>query len=92
MIDVGSSLNPALDIGQIEGGFIQGYGYFVTEELLYSDTGQLVTDSAGKYKVPTIATVPKNFRVALLKGHPNQNQINVFSSKVKAVKNNRNNF
>jgi xanthine dehydrogenase large subunit len=63
--DVGRSLNPAIDIGQIEGGFIQGMGWLTTEELLWDDTGRLVSNSPANYKIPTAYDVPEAFEVAL---------------------------
>uniref|UniRef100_A0A7I4Z3C4 Xanthine dehydrogenase n=1 Tax=Haemonchus contortus TaxID=6289 RepID=A0A7I4Z3C4_HAECO len=67
VMDVGRSLNPAVDIGQIEGAFMQSYGNFTCEELTYDDKGKLVEDSLYKYKLPTPAMTPKKFRVRLLK-------------------------
>ncbi|VDK46618.1 unnamed protein product [Cylicostephanus goldi] len=67
VLDVGRSLNPAIDIGQIEGAFMQGYGLMTSEELTYDDNGKLIQDSMYKYKIPTPATVPRRFRVKLLK-------------------------
>ena len=51
--DVGRSLNPAIDIGQIEGGFIQGMGWLTTEELVYDERGRLLTHAPSTYKIPT---------------------------------------
>jgi len=59
--DVGKSLNPALDIGQIEGGFIQGMGWLTTEELRWNDQGQLLTQGASTYKIPVAADTPPIF-------------------------------
>ncbi|KAK6050317.1 hypothetical protein COOONC_12178 [Cooperia oncophora] len=66
-MDVGRSLNPAVDIGQIEGAFMQSYGNFTCEEITYDDKGKLVEDSFDKYKLPTPTMTPKRFRVKLLK-------------------------
>ncbi len=63
--DVGRSLNPALDIGQIEGGFVQGMGWLTTEELVYDRAGRLMTHAPSTYKIPTCSDVPDDFRVAL---------------------------
>ncbi|KAK7072767.1 hypothetical protein SK128_010080, partial [Halocaridina rubra] len=52
MMDVGESLNPAIDIGQIEGAFVQGIGLFTLEELRYSPEGVLLTQGPGAYKIP----------------------------------------
>lgn len=51
-MDVGNSLNPAIDIGQIEGAFMQGYGLLTIEQLLYSPKGELLTKGPGTYKIP----------------------------------------
>ncbi len=66
--DVGRSLNPAIDIGQIEGGFIQGMGWLTTEELVYGDDGRLLTHAPSTYKIPCASDVPADFRVALYDG------------------------
>ncbi len=63
--DVGKSLNPAIDIGQIEGGFVQGMGWLTSEELVWDSAGRLVTDGAVAYKIPTASDLPRDFRVAL---------------------------
>jgi xanthine dehydrogenase large subunit len=63
--DAGASINPALDIGQIEGGFIQGMGWLTTEELVWNKEGKLVTHAPSTYKIPTVNDCPKDFRVAL---------------------------
>jgi xanthine dehydrogenase large subunit len=63
--DVGASLNPAIDRGQIEGGFIQGVGYLTSEELVWDDAGRLKTHAPSTYKIPTAADVPAVFNVAL---------------------------
>ena len=63
--DVGTSINPALDIGQIEGGFIQGVGWLTTEQLVWSDDGRLATHAPSTYKIPTTGDVPDHFKVEL---------------------------
>jgi xanthine dehydrogenase large subunit len=63
--DVGDSINPALDIGQIEGGFVQGMGWLTTEELLWNDAGRLIANSPANYKIPTAYDVPTDFNVSL---------------------------
>jgi xanthine dehydrogenase large subunit len=63
--DVGRSINPALDIGQIEGGFVQGMGWLTTEELVYDDQGRLLTHAPSTYKIPVASDVPASFRVDL---------------------------
>lgn len=78
--DVGDSLNPALDIGQIEGGFIQGAGWLTTEELCWDKNGRLLTDGPMSYKIPAISDIPPDLSVNLLENHPNPQQT-VFRSK-----------
>lgn len=63
--DVGTSLNPALDIGQIEGGFVQGMGYMTTEEVVWDQQGRLATTGPATYKIPTAGDVPPIFNVRL---------------------------
>ncbi len=70
--DVGRSLNPALDIGQVEGGFIQGMGWMTTEDLRWDEQGRLLTTGAATYKIPTAADVPPVFNVALMENNPNE--------------------
>ena len=66
------SLNPAIDIGQIEGGFVQGMGWLTTEELKWNEDGRLLTDGPATYKIPAISDVPAGaLKVRLLEGHPN---------------------
>ena len=63
--DVGRSINPAIDIGQIEGGFVQGMGWLTTEELVYDERGRLLTHAPSTYKIPVASDVPVDFRVEL---------------------------
>ena len=63
--DCGTSLNPALDIGQIEGGYVQGAGWLTTEELVWDDKGRLRTHDPSTYKIPAMSDRPPVFRVAL---------------------------
>jgi xanthine dehydrogenase large subunit len=63
--DVGRSLNPAIDIGQVEGGFIQGVGWLTTEELWWDSKGQLRTHAPSTYKIPVASDVPPVFNVKL---------------------------
>ncbi|XP_045534492.1 xanthine dehydrogenase [Papilio machaon] len=79
VMDLGESINPAIDIGQIEGAFIQGYGLFTMEELIYSPTGTLYSRGPGAYKIPGFGDIPQEFNVSLLKGAPNPRA--VYSSK-----------
>ena len=64
--DAGTSLNPLVDRGQIEGGFVQGLGWLTMEETLWDDAGRFVTNAPSVYKIPTIADVPDTFNVTLL--------------------------
>jgi xanthine dehydrogenase large subunit len=70
--DVGRSLNPALDIGQVEGGFVQGMGWLTTEELVYDGKGRLRTHAPSTYKIPCASDVPADFRVALYESKGNK--------------------
>ena len=63
--DVGASLNPAIDMGQIVGGFIQGMGWLCSEELKWSDSGELLTTGASTYKIPAIGDTPEHFNVTI---------------------------
>ncbi|EEX16945.1 xanthine dehydrogenase, molybdopterin binding subunit [Citreicella sp. SE45] len=66
--DCGASLNPALDIGQIEGGYVQGAGWLTTEELVWDDKGRLRTHAPSTYKIPACSDRPEVFNVALWDG------------------------
>ncbi len=59
--DVGSSLNPALDLGQVEGAFVQGMGWVTTEELVFDEKGRLTTHAPATYKIPVASDVPERF-------------------------------
>ena len=63
--DVGASINPALDIGQVEGAFIQGMGWLTTEELVYDAKGRLTTHAPATYKIPVASDVPAIFNTRL---------------------------
>jgi xanthine dehydrogenase large subunit len=63
--DVGSSINPAIDIGQVEGGYVQGVGWLTSEELWWDDKGVLKTHAPSTYKIPTGRDIPDDFRVDL---------------------------
>jgi xanthine dehydrogenase large subunit len=69
--DVGTSLNPAIDLGQVEGGFMQGYGWLAMEELWWNDEGELKTYAPSTYKIPTAHDVPPRFTVDFF-GAPNR--------------------
>uniref|UniRef100_A0A803TV48 FAD-binding PCMH-type domain-containing protein n=1 Tax=Anolis carolinensis TaxID=28377 RepID=A0A803TV48_ANOCA len=79
VIDAGFSINPAIDIGQIEGGFIQGLGLYTMEEIKFSPEGQQYTLGPDTYKIPAVCDVPEHFRIYLL---PNsRNPVAIYSSK-----------
>jgi xanthine dehydrogenase large subunit len=73
--DVGSSLVPNIDKGQVEGGFIQGLGWLTCEEVLFNAKGQLLTHSPDTYKIPALGDTPEEFHVALLERAPQENTI-----------------
>jgi xanthine dehydrogenase large subunit len=64
--DVGDSVSPVIDRGQIEGGFVQGMGWLTLEELLWDDQGRLATAGASTYKLPSWSEMPADFRVSFL--------------------------
>lgn len=78
--DVGASLNPAIDIGQVEGAFVQGAGWLTTEELVWNDEGRLMTTGPAGYKVPAISDMPIDFRTKLVENRKNPEDT-VFHSK-----------
>jgi xanthine dehydrogenase molybdopterin-binding subunit B len=73
--DAGDSINPAIDVGQIEGGYIQGVGWCTTEEIKWDRDGNLMTHSPDTYKIPTAKDIPGDFRVKLLENASNANAI-----------------
>lgn len=74
MMDVGQSINPAIDYGQIEGAFVQGQGLFTMEESLWTRSGELATRGPGTYKIPSFSDIPQVFNASMLqhdgKGKP----------------------
>jgi xanthine dehydrogenase molybdopterin-binding subunit B len=80
VMDIGESLNPAIDVGQIEGAFTQGYGLWTMEEMLWSPDGVPLTRGPSNYKIPALGDMPTELNVALLRGAPNPRA--VYSSKV----------
>jgi xanthine dehydrogenase large subunit len=68
--DVGDSVSPLIDLGQIEGGFIQGVGWLTIEELLWDGEGRLATAGASTYKLPSWSEMPEDFRVTFLERAP----------------------
>jgi xanthine dehydrogenase large subunit len=79
LMDLGQSLNPDIDRGQVIGGFVQGMGWVTTEELLYSETGDLLSNCPNNYKIPTVECMPRVLLVDFL-DNPG-NPINLLGSK-----------
>ena len=77
--DAGRSINPAIDIGQIEGGFVQGLGWLTTEQLVWNNKGYLSTHAPSTYKIPATGDIPDHFTVKLW--HEPNREDNVFGSK-----------
>jgi xanthine dehydrogenase molybdopterin-binding subunit B len=73
--DVGESLNPKIDIGQVEGAFVQGVGWCTTEQIKWNDKGFLLTHSPDTYKIPGVRDIPEKFVTELLQNAPNPNTI-----------------
>ena len=78
--DAGQSLNPAIDLGQIEGGFVQGMGWLTTEELWWDQQGHLRTHAPSTYKIPACGDVPAAFNVSLFKAGRNREDV-IYRSK-----------
>ena len=78
--DAGQSLNPAIDLGQVEGGFVQGMGWLTTEELWWDDKGHLRTHAPSTYKIPACGDVPAEFNVSLFQAGHNKEDV-VYRSK-----------
>jgi xanthine dehydrogenase large subunit len=70
--DCGKSLNPAIDLGQVEGGFVQGMGWLTSEELCWDKAGRLTTHAPSTYKIPACGDVPADFRVSLYEAGRNR--------------------
>lgn len=89
LYDMGQSMNPAIDIGQVEGAFVQGLGYVLTEEVVFQpdgpNRGRLNTDNTWYYKVPATTTIPLIFNVELFPvseaANGEANPYELFSSK-----------
>jgi xanthine dehydrogenase large subunit len=73
--DVGRSINAAIDMGQIEGGFVQGVGWLTTEELCWNARGELTTHAPSTYKIPTASDLPADFRVRIFERGENREQV-----------------
>ena len=72
--DCGKSINPAIDLGQVEGGFTQGVGWLTSEELWWNENGELKTHAPSTYKIPTCSDLPVDFRVAMLESAANREE------------------
>ena len=70
--DCGDSLNPAMDLGQVEGGFVQGAGWLTSEELWWNANGEIMTHAPSTYKIPTCSDLAPDFRVELLQNAANR--------------------
>jgi xanthine dehydrogenase large subunit len=79
LIDIGQSINPGIDRGQVIGGFVQGMGWVTTEELRYSETGELLSHSPTTYKIPNVTDLPRIFNVEFFDNL--SNRLNIYSSK-----------
>ncbi|CAG9860743.1 unnamed protein product [Phyllotreta striolata] len=80
--DLGESMSPLVDIGQIEGAFVMGIGYFMTEEIIFDNAGQLLTNRTWTYKPPGAKDIPINFRIKFAEN--SQNPVGVLRSKAVA--------
>lgn len=79
LMDLGRSINPGIDMGQVSGAFVQGMGWVTTENLYYHQNGKLLTHSPTTYKIPNIQDTPRVFNIELLEN--NSNNQNVMRSK-----------
>ena len=70
--DCGATLNPDIDLGQIEGGFVQGLGWVTSEELVWNKEGHLLTHGPSTYKIPGSRDIPTQFKVHILENAPNR--------------------
>ena len=73
--DAGNAINPALELGQIEGGFVQGQGWLTIEEVKWRSNGQITTFSPSTYKIPAVSDVPKKFNVEIFKEGKNKENV-----------------
>ena len=75
MHDVGNAINPSIELGQIEGGFVQGQGWLTIEEVNWNSKGQITTFSPSTYKIPAISDIPKKFNVEIYKDGINKENV-----------------
>ena len=73
--DAGNAINPALELGQIEGGFVQGQGWLTMEEVNWKSNGQITTFSPSTYKIPAVSDIPKKFKVEIYKEGKNKEEV-----------------
>ncbi len=73
--DAGKAINPALELGQIEGGFVQGQGWLTMEEVNWNSNGQITTFSPSTYKIPAVSDVPRKFNVEIFKQGKNKEKV-----------------
>jgi xanthine dehydrogenase large subunit len=73
--DAGKAINPALELGQIEGGFVQGQGWLTMEEVNWNSKGQITTFSPSTYKIPAVSDVPRKFNVEIFKQGKNKEKV-----------------
>lgn len=82
--DTGDSMSPCIDIGQIEGAYIMGLGFWTTEKTVYNSEGRILTDRTWNYKIPCALDIPIDFRVKFPKDNPNPNGV-LHSKGIKAI-------
>ena len=75
MHDAGRAINPAIELGQIEGGFVQGAGWLTMEEVKWKTNGQILTHSPSTYKIPAVNDMPQKFNVEIFKEGKNMENV-----------------
>ena len=73
--DAGNTINPSLELGQIEGGFVQGQGWLTMEEVKWKPNGQITTCSPSTYKIPAVSDIPRKFNVDIFKEGMNKEEV-----------------